>query len=554
MSVNQTRSVSNSRVKVIPARHRTSRNVENFDGQKKKIAAYARVSTMEEHQSGSYELQVEYYTDYIQQNPAWELYKVFADEGITGTSTKNRAGFLEMIEDAKAGKIDYIITKSISRFARNTLDCLSTVRMLKNLPKPCGIYFEKENLDTLDSKSELFLTILSSMAQEESRSISENTKWGVQKRFSQGKPHIPTTYFLGYDTDEEGEIFIDEAQAEIVRRIYKDLLDGRGTPTIAKNLTKEGLKTARGNKTWTSDAVYKILRNEKYMGHCLAQKSVTVDFLTHKRVRNKDHQPQYFIRNTHPAIISEEDWYAVQEELDRRNKMLRDPDEKYRMCYSGISPFSNRLFCGECGRPVTRRRMTSTRKGQKYYFTTWHCRAACKRDKEFQDCNSQYVWEAALEIEFMKALYELKQDKENLIADVNEAVDECSLTEVEEARLQELENQIEQVSDQISQLSEREMATHDPLYEANLRHLIYEQEILQMEHDGLYNNKQESIYLQKNLEMLIGYLYLVPKEDTKFNSEAFVKTIERVIVYRDHEVEFIFKCGAKRTVTAKRPR
>ena len=176
MSVNQTRSVSNSRVKVIPARHRTSRNVENFDGQKKKIAAYARVSTMEEHQSGSYELQVEYYTEYIQQNPAWEFYKVFADEGITGTSTKNRAGFLEMIEDAKAGKIDYIITKSISRFARNTLDCLSTVRMLKNLPKPCGIYFEKENLDTLDSKSELFLTILSSMAQEESRSISENTK------------------------------------------------------------------------------------------------------------------------------------------------------------------------------------------------------------------------------------------------------------------------------------------------------------------------------------------------------------------------------------------
>ena len=270
--------------------------------------------------------------------------------------------------------------------------------------------------------------------------------------------------------------------------------------------------------------------NEKYMGHCLAQKSVTVDFLTHRRVRNKDHQPQYFNRNTHPAIISEEDWYAVQEELDRRNKMLRDPDEKYRMCYSGISPFSNRLFYGECGRPVTRRRMTSTRKGQKYYFTTWHCRAACKRDKEFQDCNSQYVWEASLEIEFMKVLYELKQDKENLIADVNDAVDESSLTEVEEARLQELENQIDRVSDQISQLSEREMATQDPLYEANLRHLIYEQEILQMEHDGLYKNKQESIYLQKNLEMLIGYLYLAPKEDTKFNSEAFVKTIERVIV------------------------
>ena len=154
----------------------------------------------------------------------------------------------------------------------------------------------------------------------------------------------------------------------------------------------------------------------------------------------------------------------------------------------------------------------------------------------------------------MKVLYELKQKEETLINDVKEAVEECSLLDMEEARLQELENQIDRVANQITQLSEREMATNDPLYEANLRHLIYEQEILQMEHEGLYKNKQESIYLQKNLDTLIGYLYLVTKPDTKFNSEAFVKTIERVIVYRDHQVEFIFKCGAKRMVTAKRPK
>lgn len=392
------------------------------------------------------------------------------------------------------------------------------------------------------------------MAQEESRSISENTKWGVQKRFSQGKPHIPTTYFLGYDTDEEGQIFIDEEQAEIVRRIFQELLDGKGTPTIAKGLTKDGLKTARGNKTWTSDAVYKILKNEKYMGHCLAQKSVTVDFLTHKRVRNKDHQPQYFIRNTHPAIIPEEDWYAVQEELDRRNKMLRDPDEKYRMCYSGTSPFSNRLFCGECGRPVTRRRMTSSKKGEKYYFTTWHCRAACRRDPEFQDCNSQYVWETALEISFMKLLYDMQKNMGRVMADANKAVEECALTESEEARLKELEEQIDRVSDQITQLSEREMTTHDPLYEANLRHLIYEQEILQMEHEGLYKNKQESIYLKKNLDKLLEYLHLIEKPDDEFDSKAFVKTIERVTVYKNHIVEFIFKCGVKRKILAKRPK
>src|SRR5690606_1450591 len=179
-----------------------------------------------------------------------------------------------------------------SRFARNTLDCLQYIRELKNLPNPVGVYFEKENIDTLDSKSELFLTILSSMAQEESRSISENTKWGIRKRFQREQPHIPTTYFLGYDTDENGKMVIDEEQAATVRRIFREFLEGNGTQKIAKSLMADGLRTARGNKKWTGDAVLKILKQEKYMGHCITSKTVTIDFLTHKRVVNRGHEDQ----------------------------------------------------------------------------------------------------------------------------------------------------------------------------------------------------------------------------------------------------------------------
>lgn len=334
---------------------RSERENQTFNSksvEKKRVCAYCRVSTEEESQATSYDLQVSYYTDYIKRNSSWKFAGVYADEGISGTSTKNREQFLQMIQDCRDGKIDYIITKSISRFARNTLDCLQYIRELKNLPKPVGVFFEKENLDTLDGKSEFFLTILSSIAQEESRTISENTKWGIQKRFQQGKAHCPTTYFLGYDTDENGKLVINEEEAAIVRRIYREFLSGKGSKVIAKGLMKDGIRTIRGNKNWTSNAVYRMLTNEKYCGDILMQKSVTIDFLTHKRVPNEGHQPQYFIQDHHPAIIPKEDWHAVQEELKRRSDLFHDPDGKYRQKYSGRMPFSNVLFCAECGRPV----------------------------------------------------------------------------------------------------------------------------------------------------------------------------------------------------------
>jgi len=380
--------------------------------------------------------------------------------------------------------------------------------------------------------------------------IVANTKWGVQKRFQQGKVHCPTTYFLGYDNDEDGNIVINEEQAEIVKRIYREFLEGKGCRIIANELTKEEIQTARGNTLWTSNAVYKILKQEKYMGHCLAQKTVTLDFLTHKRVRNRDIQPKYYVKNTHEAIISEEDWNEVQRELTRRNNMRHDPDNKYRTAYSSKAPFSNRMVCGVCGKPVIRRRMTSQKNGVKYHYSAWQCKNSSCHDTEPKKCSAQYVWEEHLEKSYMELLHDMKENREDIITDSKKAIKKCSLSKIEHARLDELEGQIESINNRISELAARESANSDAIYDATLRHLIYEQEILQMECDGLVENKQESLYMAKQLEELLEYIDGID-DDADFNvfrHDLFLKTIERGILHDERSVTFEFKCGIDRTV------
>jgi site-specific DNA recombinase len=542
-----TPAVVNPRVRVIPAKVETNSDGGNPEGQKKKIAVYARVSTFEEEQQSSQELQESYFTEMIANNENWELYKVYADHGVTGTNTKNRTAFNGMIEDAKEQKFDLIITKSISRFARNTLDCLTYVRMLKGLNKPVGVIFDRERISSLDSSSEMLLTIIASISEEESKTISANVCWGVTKRFSQGIPHIPTTYFLGYDEDEEGNLIINEKEAKTVRRIYKELLAGKGTVIIAKGLTKDKVKTARGNTKWTSDSVLKLLRNEKYAGHALCQKSVTLDPLTHKRVRNKKHKPQYFIRNHHPPIISEEDWNEAQKELDRRSKMLHDPGGKYRRAYSGRAPFSNMLFCGVCGMPIIRRRITSKNKGEKYYFTAWHCRVASQKIKADFTCSAKYIWEEVLEEAFLELLTEMKKEKEQIRIEGEKAIEEVNLTKEENKRLQELEGIIDRVSKQINEMSLRESIMKDPIYDATLRNLIYEAQIFQQEYENLLSNQDESMYLRKQLDQLLEYL------DGPIEVAAIKDIVESGILHENYEIEFTFKCGVKRTAYG-RPR
>ena len=244
---------------------------------------------------------LDYYTTYIQGSEDWEFAGLYSDEGISATNTKHRAGFNQMIADALAGKVDLIITKSVSRFARNTVDSLSTIRKLKEHNIEC--YFEKENIWTFDSKGELLLTIMSSLAQEESRSISENVTWGHRKRFADGKVRFAYSRFLGYEKGSDGTIVVVPEQAKTVRLIYKLFLDGMTMHTIAGELTKRGIKTPGGKDKWNQSTVRSILTNEKYKGDALLQKSYTVDFLTKKTKTNEGEVPQYYVENNHEAII-----------------------------------------------------------------------------------------------------------------------------------------------------------------------------------------------------------------------------------------------------------
>lgn len=361
---------------------------------------------------------------------------------------------------------------------------------------------------------------------------------------------MPTTFFLGYDTNEDGGIVVNEEQAEVVLHIFREFLEGNGTQGIAKGLMREGLKTGKGNTKWTSDAVYKILKQEKYQGHCLAQKTVTIDFLSHRRVRNRDIQPQYYVKNTHPALISEETFEAVQQELKRRNLMLRDPDNKYRQNYSNISPFSNQYFCGECGRPVIRRRLTSRRKGEKYYYSAWQCRVTAGQDPDYKECKTSYVLETDIENAFMTVIRGMKENLNEVREEAQQAIKKASLSLPEQQRLEELNTQIEAVTDRISELAAKESATSDAIYDATLRHLIYEQEILQQERDSLQENKQEQHYLEKHLQSFLDLLEKTEGLDD-FDVPLFKSTFERGIIYKERMLELHFRCGVKRTICAR---
>jgi len=258
--------------------------------QRKRVAAYARVSTEQEEQANSYEAQIDYYTKHIKAKAEWDFAGIYTDEGISATSTKKRDGFNRMIADALAGKIDLILTKSVSRFARNTVDTLTTVRRLKD--KGIEVYFEKENIFTMDSKGELLITIMSSLAQEESRSISENVTWGKRKSFQDGKLIMPYKSFLGYTKGLDDKPIIVPEEAAIVRRIYRLFMEGKTVNTIARILTKERIPTPRNKSRWYGSTVKSILTNEKYKGDALLQKTYGVNFLTKERKPNMGELPK----------------------------------------------------------------------------------------------------------------------------------------------------------------------------------------------------------------------------------------------------------------------
>lgn len=424
--------MSERKVHTIPATVNPFTELPNTENVKRKVAGYARVSTDMEEQITSYDTQVKYYTDYIKSNENWEFVGIYADEGITGTSIKNRDGFKKMIEDALSGKIDLIITKSVSRFARNTVDSLTTIRKLKENGTEC--YFEKENIWTFDSKGELLITIMSSIAQEEARSISENCTWGQRKRFADGRVSVPYTSFLGYDKGDDGILAINEEQAKVVRRIYGMFLQGQSIYAIAKTLTREKIPTPANKGKWYASTVKSILTNEKYKGDALLQKTYTSDFLTKKKKVNKGEIPRYYVKNSHKAIIEPNIFDMVQSLIKNR-----DSDKSKR---SSVNIYSSKIKCGDCGKYYGSKVWHSN---DKYRRVIWRCNYKLKNDNK---CKTPNLDENRVKEIFICAVNKLIKNKSQILKDFELIKKELFNTISLETKKNELELFIEKLKNQ----------------------------------------------------------------------------------------------------------
>lgn len=501
---------------------------------KRRVAGYARVSTDKDEQFSSYEAQIDYYTQYIKSHDDWEFVKVYTDEGISGLNTKKRDGFNEMIEDALAGKIDLIVTKSVSRFARNTVDSLTTIRKLKD--SGCEVYFEKENIWTFDGKGELLLTIMSSLAQEESRSISENVTWGQRKRFADGKVSMPYKQFLGYEKGPDGLPKVVPEQAETVRHIYDLFMSGLTSFAVARQLTSEGIPTPSGKVNWAASTVESILTNEKYKGDARLQKRFTVDFLKKKMKVNEGEVPQYYVENSHEAIVSPELFEQVQEEMERRRKLGR----RYR---SG-SLFSCRIICGDCGEFYGPKVWNSN---SKYRRTIWQCNAKFKGEHR---CTTQHLTEDAIKEQFIKAYNQIIPDRERLIEDcriMQATLTDCSLidSEIEDA-LQESEVVAALVQKCVDENS-RTVLDQDA-YFARYNNLVERYETAKGKLKAL--QKRRTDRLQK-ADAIGGFMFTLMERDAPldtFTDGLWIDSIDLVTVKPNGTLVFRFQNGREITV------
>ena len=392
-------------VEVIPATWNPT-DESSREIRKLRVAAYCRVSTELEQQQSSYDIQIEYYTRHIMQNPNWIFAGVFADDGRSATNTFRRDDFNQLMDQCMKGKVDMVITKSISRFARNTVDCISWVRKLKE--KNVAVYFEKENLNTLDDSTEMILTILSSQAQEESRAISTNVKWGYARKFEKGESTRQRSY--GFRKAPTGEMCIVEEEAAVIRNMARWFLDGDSLERIKHRLEDAGIETTTGKKIWSTGTIYNILINEKIMGDVLLQKTFTADYLTKRRVKNSGQQKQYYVKNHHEAIIPKTVYYKIQEEIARRSSLKKDGTRKGKTAqgvYSSKYALTGIMVCNECGAHY--RRTTWAKKGKK--VIVWRCinrlEHGTKRCHESPTLKEEVVQEA-----IMRRLHGLAVDQE----------------------------------------------------------------------------------------------------------------------------------------------
>ena len=524
-------------ITVIPATISRSASDPFAPVNKKRVAAYARVSTDKDEQLNSYEAQVDFYTNHIKSQPDWIFVEVYADEGTTGVMTKGRDDFNRMIQDALDGKIDFIITKSVARFARNTVDSLVTVRKLKE--KGVEVYFEKENIYTLDYKGELMITIMSSMAQEESRSISENVTWGQRKRMQDGKVTMPYKHFLGYEKGEDGIPQIVEGEAEVVRRIYAMFLDGKTYREIAALLTGEGTPTPSGRTMWSVSTVQSILKNEKYAGNAVLQKRFTVDFLTKTSKVNEGEVPQYFVENSHPAIVTLEIFELAQEEIQRRKSIGK------RLSGSGM--FVCKVVCGDCGGFFGSKVWHSN---SEYRRMIWQCNHKYKNENA---CQTPHLTDENIKTAFVLAWGRLLAERERLIAEYESTIVELTDTDAfdeETARLQmKYSETVAKAQDLISQNART--AQDQERYKQEFDALTAQSENAKAQLEACVNEKQERAVRRGKIRRFLDILKQTTEPLAAFDEKLWHGVVESLVVRSAEDMTVIFQSGTEIVVAVE---
>lgn len=529
------------KVNYIAPKIKTETDAENSYRQIR-VAAYCRVSTQMEEQLNSYEVQVKHYTDKINSEPKWSFAGIYADKGISGTSAKKRDEFMKMIRACKRHKIDMIITKSISRFSRNTLDCLKYIRILKELN--VDVYFEEQGLHSKDAGAEFYITIYGSIAQSEAENISANVKWGKQQSAKEGKVSFSYNSFLGYKKGADGKPEIVEDEAKVVREIFDKYLEGESVRTIAKYLTANQIATPTGKEVWHYGTVKSILSNEKYKGDALINKTYVVDCISKKVKRNNGERAQYYVGNNHPAIISPEKFNRVQEEMARRTskKKVKQIGTKTELGkYSSKYALSELLICGECHTPYRRCTWTTT-DGKKKIM--WRCINRLDYGKKY--CHhSPSVEESVLQKAIVQAvqnnigkcsevLEKLKQHiKMGLSGEQTE--DKTIDIQIEIARLDK------EYVDLLNQIT-ADIENAEAL-ESQLEEIIIKKHSLQNELQIYENSNSKQANTKTRLDEIFQIIEGLKNHPMEFNDVIIRQIIDCIIVESKEKIKVVFVGG-----------
>ena len=508
-----------------------------------RVAAYCRVSTDDEEQLTSYEAQKNYYTDKIMTNKEWTMAGIFADEGITGTSARKRPEFLRMIRQCKQGKIDIVLTKSISRFARNTVDCLNYVRALKELG--IAVIFEKENMNTLEIDSEILITMLGAFAQSESESISANVRWGIRQAMKEGKATIQYKYLYGYRKGNDGKPEIIPEQADVVRKIYDLFLSGTPVRGIQEYLNTSAVPNINGEPKWARSAIDSILTNEKYCGDVLLQKTYIDDCINKKVKKNTGQLPMYLVQNLHEGIISRETFDAAQAELARRSAG-KSPSKKNaptgRSRYSSKYALSDRLYCGECG---TRYQRCTWRNRDGSKRIVWRCVSRVDYDNTY--CHdSPTLDEEPLHRAILAAINSTVKGKDSIIYNLKSAMEkELAPVAGQQLSLSEIDSQLEQLSTEFSKaLAEASESGDQAAYSDRFREIMQKQTALKAQRDEIQRMLAESGKAAAHIEQCRQAAETTPATITEWDEALIRQVVESVTVETCNEVIVALKSGA----------